>query len=173
MAPRISSTFVNITIILFSNTLPEERVGLSFVPIYRANRHLTVPLHFQAPSARLPSPPHKRFPSLSIIPTYGWRASCIISTYGSWNPTLTSRNLEEVASGLGQCPVTMRDIKCHFFFPLPDTEPYYRTCFEFSCSIIFLALFSAKLQGLKTCHINPFVDTTEELHTNRTTTTGS
>jgi hypothetical protein len=55
MAPRISSIFVNL-VILFSNTLPEERVRLSFVRIYGANRHLTVPLRFQAPPARLPSP---------------------------------------------------------------------------------------------------------------------
>ena len=52
----VNSRFVNITVIMFSNTLPEERVRLSFVPIYTANRQLTVPLRFQAPPARLPSP---------------------------------------------------------------------------------------------------------------------
>ena len=148
MAPRISGIFVHITVILFSNTLPEERVGLSFVPIYRANRHLVVPLLFQAPPARLSSPHTNDSPPFPLLRTYRWRASWIIIIYGSWTLTLTFRNREEVASGLGQCPVTTRDIKCHLFFPLPDMEPNYRTYFEFCCSITFLAQCRAQITRL-------------------------
>ena len=54
---------MNISVTLASNTLPDDWVGLPFVPIYRANRLLTVSLLLHALPARLYSPP---LPTLTI-----------------------------------------------------------------------------------------------------------
>jgi hypothetical protein len=92
-----------------------------FVMIYRANRHLNC---YTAPSS-IACTLRDTLTTLMLSPHFPscWHtdaATCELLVIRKLQSDTDILFPEEVTSGLGQCPVSMRVIKCQLFFPLPE-----------------------------------------------------